>query len=150
MDLFVLSERVLARQEAVGFDRLRVQEKNFAAIWELESEVHQGGFEHYFETPAADHALHVPPALMEIGAHEAAAIVAVALGLFSPVGPPAECEERREALHGLDKWRRWRLEELGAQFLAYPEPLRHLLEAYVSRKAEVFSAQSGPGGAASR
>jgi len=130
MDLFELSETLIARAEADGFDRLSDAEKNFVAIWTLEADVNNGGFDQYFFNSSGDYAFHAPKALKAIKAEAAAAIVDSANAIFGVAGPPRNRDERQKALERLSERERT-LGLLDQRFFEYPDDLQGLLEAYV-------------------
>ncbi|MFN0244997.1 MAG: DMP19 family protein [Planctomycetota bacterium] len=115
------------------FDELSLAERVFLAIWELESEVNNGGFHQYFSNSSGDTAFAVCDSLDAIGAHKAARIVAKANLIFPNAMPPQAQDERESALESLGPKQLARLERLDEEFLAYPDDLTSLLYDYVQR-----------------
>jgi len=138
MDRFELSEVLNARVESDGFESLTVPEQAFVAIWVLEADVNNGGFDQYFFNSAGDYARLVPMALRAIGAAQAAAIVDTANAVFGPAGPPPGRDERQRALDALGDDRARLFELVDQRFVAYPDDLQGLLEAYVEAHASEF------------
>ena len=100
-------QHALDRFAAVGFGALTERERDLAALWQVEAEVTNGGFVHYYSGASGDTAFHAPAALARVGAVEKAAIVRTANALFGPDGPPRDRKERLAAV-----------KELSAQALA--------------------------------
>jgi hypothetical protein len=138
MDLFDLSEILVPRAESDGFDRLSDAEKDFVAIWTLEADINNGGFDQYFFNSGGDYAFHAPKALKAIGASAAAAIVESANATFGAAGPPRNENERRKALERLTD-REATLGSLDQRFFEYPDDIQGLLEAYVESRTAAFS-----------
>lgn len=86
--LIDLSERAAPRFFGTPFDELTVPERVFVAVWALEADVNNGGFDQYYLNSAGDHAWFAPAALRTIGAERTAAIVEQANAEFGPDGPP--------------------------------------------------------------
>ena len=129
--LIRLSER--GRFWRVDFDDLSPAERVFRAIWDLESDVNNGGFDQYFFNNSGDTAFAVVEALEAIGAHEAARIVAKANGVFPRSAPPRDRDQRQELLLALKPRQETLLEELSEEFFQYPDDLTELLHAYVKK-----------------
>ena len=136
--LIQLSESPQTQFWKVDYGELSEAEKVFVAIWGLEADVNNGGFSQYYYNSSGDHAMHAPGALRAIGANQMAGIVDKANAQFGAGGPPADRDERQNALDALagkadDAWL-----ELSGQFQDYPENLTELLYAYVqANKAQI-------------
>lgn len=115
------------------FARLSPQEQVLVAIWELESEVNNGGFDQYLSNSSGDIAKHAPPSLEAIGATKMAEIVRAVLNVFGPAGPAAERDIRQEQLADLSPSALESLERLTKDFFRYPDNLTELLFAHVAR-----------------
>jgi hypothetical protein len=131
--LLELSER--GRFWRLELGELSPAERVFRAIWDLETEVNNGGFEQYYSNSAGDTAFLVVDALKTIGAHHAARIVAEASGVFPGSMPPRERDERQAILDSLHEEQRAQLESLDDAFFGYPDDLTGLLFAYVRHNA---------------
>jgi hypothetical protein len=127
-----------ARVESGGFEGLTDAERNFLAIWTLEADVNNGGFDQYFFNSAGDHALIAPNALQAIGALQAAAIVEAANAVFGPAGPPRDRDERQRALEALGDDRTLLFEPVDQRFFAYPDDIQGLLATYVEAHESEF------------
>jgi hypothetical protein len=114
------------------------QQKVFSAVWELESQVNNGGFGQYFFNSDSDIIAHAPAALRAIGAQKCAALVERALRLVFPSDPPTEHNARLELLDALDDDGREELEAFDRAFFGYPDNLTDLLYRYVRQHAENF------------
>ena len=104
----------------------------FRAIWELESEVNNGGFYQYFWNSSAWTVPGIWQALQAIGATSTAAIVNDAIAAVGRTLPWHDDEERRERLEKLPGAIRDELETLTQAFFRYPNDLTTLLYQYVS------------------
>jgi Domain of unknown function (DUF4375) len=138
MDLFELSDSLNARVENGGPEGLSDAERTFVAIWTLEADVNNGGFDQYFFNSAGDHALLTPKALKAIGADQAAAIVEAANAVFGPAGPSRDRDERQRALEALGDDRTPLFAPIDQRFFAYPDDIQGLLAAYVEAHEEEF------------
>jgi hypothetical protein len=67
--LIALSESEKTDFGRIEFSQQTEEQQVFSAIWDLESEVNNGGFEQYFCNLGGDTANFVPTALERIGAH---------------------------------------------------------------------------------
>ena len=139
--LIDLSDRVVPRSWQEPFAELSEPERVFVAIWTLEADVNNGGFDQYFLNSSGDHAWFAPRALRAIGAETMAGIVERANAPFGTEGPPASRDERLAMLDAVqdeaaDEWSR-----LDEAFYDYPDDLTGLLYRYVQEhKAEIRGA----------
>ena len=131
--LIQLSER--GRFWRVPFDELSPPEQVFRAVWDLEADVNNGGFDQYFFNDSGDTAFAVVGALEAIGAHRAARIAAAANALFPGSTPPRDRDERQAQLDALEEKNKAVLEDLDQEFYRYPDNLIELLHDYVKRNA---------------
>jgi hypothetical protein len=134
--LIALAESEDARFWKIDYDQLTIAERAFLCVWELESEVNNGGFLQYYENLAGSRALEAPSALEQIGARKMAAIVRKANALFQAESPNADHEARSGQLEGISASAASRLEALDQEFFAYPDDLTDLLYAYVVANRE--------------
>jgi len=109
-------------------------QKVFSSIWQLESQVNNGGFDAYFRHTDPKVIAHAPVALKEIGALQCCAVVERALQFLEPVrstlkgqGDNQEADDAVNALDALDQ-----------EFFAYPDNLTELLFAFVAKRPEAF------------
>lgn len=72
--LLAAYERIYAREQEVGFDRLSRADQGFLAIWLLDAEVNNGGFSQWMFNSSGDHAELAVASLREIGAEAAAGV----------------------------------------------------------------------------
>ncbi len=122
----------------VDFADQSESQKTFSAIWELESQVNNGGFDQYFRNSDSDIIAHAPQALREIGATACAAIVESAIRVIAPI--PDDGDARCEALDAAGEDGEKLLDELDSQFYAYPDDLTELLFAFVAKYPNEFGA----------
>ncbi len=134
--LIDLSESERTDFGRVDFVSQNVAQKTFSAIWELESQVNNGGFDQYFRNSDSDIIAYAPEALKQIGATACAEIVKAAISTIAPI--PAEDDARIDALDAALEADEEMLEELDSQFFSYPDNLTELLFAFVARNQDEF------------
>jgi Domain of unknown function (DUF4375) len=120
----------------VPFARQSPLQKVFSAVWELESQVNNGGFDQYLRFSDYDAIVHAPIALRQIGAPSCAALVERAIGLVQPLPPTRE--GRHDALDALPEDTQRELESLDSDFYAYPDDLTALLFDFVRKNPGAF------------
>src|SRR5437867_7886378 len=113
-------------------------QKVFSALWEVESEVNNGGFSQYFLNSSAESASFVVEALETVGAPDTAAICRRAIAVAFPVGLPGSEEAVRSAAADFPDEILEELEPLDEEFFSYPNNLTDLLFDYVSKNPEEF------------
>ena len=129
--LIRLAESPDARFWRVDYDDLSSPERIFRAIWELEAELNNGGFDQYFFNSSGSLVPDVVAALKAIGAFAMASIVEDAIGVM-PAGVSWRDEAlRREAVIALRRPDDESLDSLDEKFYHCPEDLTALLYAYV-------------------
>jgi hypothetical protein len=136
--LIRLSESPRTQHGKVEYEKQSENQRIFSAIWGLEAEINNGGFQQYFFNSAGDAAPDAPAALRAIGAQQAAAIVAEALALF-PQGPPPRdraTRQRRLRLASPEVLEAW--DRLDRRFFTYPDNLTELLYAWVKSRPHHF------------
>ncbi len=126
-------ESSASRLHKLEFARLSRPEQVLLCIWELESEVSNGGFTQYFESAAADNARHISYGLDAIGALRLQKLVEQAIEVVGDDVLTENEEERTERLEGLSEKKRSRLDKLEQQFLSSPEDINALLYDYVQK-----------------
>lgn len=130
--LIQVSESPRARFWRVDFDQLTLAEQVFRVVWELESEVNNGGFHQYFLNSTGDFAWFAPMALEAIGATYMAVIVRKACSIFPESEPQRDWTARQTDLLALDELADELLETLDQEFCSYPDDLTTLLFNYVA------------------
>ena len=120
----------------IAFDEQPEAQKVFSAIWELEGQVNNGGFDQYFRFSESAMIAFAPVALRTIGACSCGAIVERAIGSIAPL-PPTQ-EGRYAALDASGEVGQGRLSSLDDEFFAYPDDLAGLLFNYVSKHPDEF------------
>jgi hypothetical protein len=133
-----LSDLVFARGEAVGFDALTPAEQVAYCIDELDREVYNGGFHHYFVTSAGDQAREAVEALRWIGAEHTATLVERAMAVFPKGGPSPEGSTRCAQVEALGESARATWDRLDGEFLENGENLAELMRRYVWRRQRDF------------
>jgi hypothetical protein len=120
-----------------------VPQKVFSALWEVESEVNNGGFSQYFVNSSAESAHFVVDALRMIGTPRTADICQRAIAAAFPAGLPESVEEIRRLADFSDEVLE-KLEPLDQEFFSYPHNLTELLFTYVSQHPEEFGELQKP------
>lgn len=121
-----------------------IPQKVFSAIWEVESEVNNGGFSQYFVNSSAESAHFVVDALRVIGAPQTADICQRAIAAAFPAGLPESEEAIRSAAVDFSDEVAEELEPLDQEFFSYPHNLTELLFAYVSQHPAEFGELAKP------
>jgi hypothetical protein len=116
-----------------NFVQLEDTDKILVAIWGLEADVNNGGFDQYYFNGSGDQAYYASDALQSIGAHKMASIVSSANDVFGLGGPSRDRSVRQTQLflvapnNGIKSpW-----EDLDRAFQAYPDDIASLLIAYL-------------------
>ena len=112
----------------------------FSAIWEMESQVNNGGFAEYFGSADGHTANFAPVALRRIGADRCADIVRRALLTVSPQALPDDQTTRQALIATLSEDAQAALGQLDEEFFAYPDNLTELLFQFVSARPGEFGA----------
>lgn len=136
--LISLSESEQTDFGRVDFADQSEPQKIFSAIWDLESQVNNGGFDQYFRYTDSESIAFSPAALGVIGATKCAAIVGRAISLVFGAPIPATEDERLERLDSLGDDALPRLEEIDSDFFGYPDNLTDLLFAFVAQHPSAF------------
>lgn len=131
----------LAESEGTDFGRVdfasqNIAQKTFSAIWELESQVNNGGFDQYFRNSNSEIIAYAPEALQRIGATACVDIVKAAIAMIAPI--PAGDDARINALDMALEADEEMLESLDSQFFSYPDNLTELLFAFVAKNQVEF------------
>ncbi len=136
-----MEQKVLELEGSLGAlleDDLSVPQRVFRRVWELESEVNNGGFEQYILNGSGQYATQAVEALAAIGALNCAAIVREALAMLGPQFPWNDEAARHSALEAMGDAASDALEPFDTSFLAYPDDLTALLYAFVDQHADEF------------
>lgn len=133
MNVTALTDASVSRFIALGATVLSPMERLLIAIWGLEADVNNGGFDQYYFNSYGDFAAETAAHLRAIGAHQAAVLVERANNAFGAEGPPQDRARRQEVLeviaeHAADAWN-----DLDNQFFQYPDDIAVLLQMYVER-----------------
>ena len=136
--LIDLSESPMTKIGKEEFVQQSFPQKVFSAIWEVESEVNNGGFSQYFSNESAESASFVVKALETIGAPETANICGRATDIAFPKGLLRSVEAIQSAASSFSEDVLDRLEALDQEFLSYPHNLTDLLFDYVNQHSDEF------------
>ncbi|HEX3864405.1 MAG TPA: DMP19 family protein [Stellaceae bacterium] len=129
--LIDFAESADCRFWSVDFAELSPPERVFGVIWELESEVNNGGFQQYFLNSSGACVPEVVGALKAIAANKAAELVERAIETVGPGIQWADHEARQEKIDVLPEATLDALDKLDQAFMAYPDNLTALLYEYV-------------------
>lgn len=124
----------------VDYNLLSTPERVFGVVWELESEVNNGGFYKYFWNGSGALARHSVEALKAIGARNAAGIAQEALTAVGDGIGWSDARSRRMTIGRLPPETKSRLNELDQAYYACPDDLTTLLYRYVSGHKREISA----------
>ena len=127
MNLAQAFDDACSRYNGENFASLNERDQVLVAIWGVEAEVNNGGFDQYYFNGAGDQALYVPTALRAIGAHRMAEIVERANTLFGTGGPPASHPQRQAALFRITEAAEAAWDTLDRAFQEYPDDIGALL-----------------------
>jgi hypothetical protein len=130
--LIKLSESPNIRFWRVDYDQLSFAERVFGLIWELESEVNNGGFRQYFWNSTGALAPYVVDALKAVGAVAAAGIAQQALALVGPDISWSDDAARKAHISQLSSQAKEQLHDLDQAFYVYPDDLTTLLYRYAT------------------
>jgi|SRR6266571_4507555 len=142
--LIALSESPQTKFGKEAFASQSVPQKVFSALWEMESEVNNGGFSQYFVNSSAESAHFIADALKMIGAPKTADICQRAIVAAFPTGLPESADAIRSAAAEFSDEVIEKLEPLDQEFFSYPHNLTDLLFTYVSRHPEEFGTLPKP------
>jgi len=142
--LINLSQSAATKIGKEEFEQQSLPQKVFTAIWEVESEINNGGFSQYSLNDSAESASFVASALITIGAPKTAEICRRAILTAFPDGLPKTVEDIRAVAADLSEDILEKLEPLDQEFFSYPHDLTNLLFAYVAAHPEEFGPQPKP------
>jgi hypothetical protein len=129
--LIQLAESPEAPFWRLDYDALSEPERAFRAIWELEAEVNNGGFEQYFFNSSGELVPYIGDALRVVGAPLMAGIVQRAIDVVGQDTAWNDDNARRARLDALTPAARSELDSCDQRFMTYPESLTALLYRYV-------------------
>ena len=126
-------EQVAKKEQQKGFKSLTKKEQQIYAIWWLEGEVNNGGFNQYFWNSAGNHAGLALQTLQQMGATKTADLLSQAIeAAFGDVLPPSR-SERQDALLKDEEAKSKKLDELDQVFYLYQEDISQLMNEYLKQ-----------------
>lgn len=128
--LFKTSQKVFARLENIGFEKMTIAEQTFLCVWHLDGEVNNGGFDQFFWNSSGDYANETPSALDKIGAAKTADIVRRANKLFNNSSPSKNRASRQNELDVVRNLPGQMLGALDDEFYKRPDNLEKLLYTF--------------------
>jgi hypothetical protein len=131
--LIKLTENPHFRMGRADFQVLSLPERVFMAVWDLETQVNNGGFRQYFLNNSGRLTCEVVGALRTIGAESAAAIVQQPIAAVGENLPWHDDPARQAEIKALSTEIRDKLDSLTQRFFLYPDNLTALLYRYVCR-----------------
>jgi len=129
--LLTLAESPTARFWRLEFEALSIPERVFLAIWELEAQVNNGGFDQYFFNSSGRLAAFAVSALRTIGGHHMAGLLEQAIGVMGTDTQWSNDDARQDRLLALPDAAIEELNDLDNAFFIYPDDLTALLYNYV-------------------
>jgi len=132
--LIRLAESQNIRFWRVDYNKLSFAERVFGLIWELESEVNNGGFHQYFLNSTGALAPYSVDALKAVGAVQTAGLVQQALAQVGNGIRWPDDTARKAVINSLSSNVREKLNELDQSFYACPDDLTALLYRYVDKQ----------------
>jgi hypothetical protein len=136
--LIDLSESSQTQFGKFDFTKQSLPQKVFSAIWSLEGEVNNGGFQFFFLNSSAERAPFIAEALYTIGAKHTAEMWIRVTEIAFPEGLPSNADEISSKAKNFDGEQLADLDELDQDFYARSEDMTELLFAYVMSHKDVF------------
>jgi hypothetical protein len=136
--LIELSESPRSQFGKVEYEKQSKIQRVFSAIWGLEAQVSNGGFQQYFQSSDGEAAADAADALRTIRAIRTASIVGEAVRMFPGGPPPRNLESRRQLLSSAPAGVMAAWSRLDERFVACPDNLTELLYAFVKANPEEF------------
>jgi hypothetical protein len=121
----------------LGEDSYTEQERVIRLVWNLESEVNNGGFDQYFFNSTGDFAAETLVHLKAMGAMEYHNSLKSAVDLVFDGGVPEEREKRWEVLGKLTDEQREKLDAIDSDFCKILDPIEQCVIDYLLRIEEV-------------
>jgi hypothetical protein len=137
--LIELSESTKTQFGKVDFSEQQFHQKVFSAIWYLDGELNNGGFEQYFSNPSGETAPFVELALREIGAKNLLKIWNRAVLVAFPYGMPHSPTEIFTVANELTSVQLEKLDIIDQEFYSYPDVLANLLYDFVTLHSKEFT-----------
>jgi len=122
----------------IKFEKLNHIEKIPALIWELESEINNGGFNQYFVNSSGDHSQLTFQILEKIGALKTKDILYKAFAFFPDHNPYENREKRWEQMEDWTEETEEKLNNLDDEFYKYEENIHKLLYDYCIAHKDEF------------
>ena len=129
-----VTDPLLSQYLESGKEALSEKQRWLLAVWLLDAEVNNGGFDQYFWNGSGDFTGEAIRGLSEFGARETASIVSAAAAEFPGPTPPENTGERRTLLDKIQNSPGARFETLDQQFYDCEEDLFQLSAAFIIRE----------------
>lgn len=125
-------ESIIATGDRSGVDSLPYEHRIIYLVAVLDTSIQMEGIEDYLQSHRGGLALEAANALQHIGALQAARLIREACTVFPSGVPPADWNERRQALAQIDSSTYKHLGDLSDAYLEYPDDLGTKFELYLS------------------
>jgi hypothetical protein len=135
--LISISEKIYNYVFEWHFRRLSKPEQVFFCIWELESQVNNGGLNQYFFN-SGEYTSETITALEEIGAFYTADLLRKAVALFPGGKVPKEWRACQEIVTAMDDATDKKLDELDVLFYEYKDNLSELLYDFTQKNRSMI------------
>lgn len=138
-DLAALLWRIGQKCGKRGWRSLTETERRLLAVYSLEGEISNGGFEQYFFNPTGGDAEVALAGLKDMGAATAAELLERAMAQFPGGKPPAEYEKRHEVLDKIEATAQPIWNKLDSEYFDRWQDTYALCLAYAKKKrAEII------------
>ena len=114
--------------------RLTATERRLLAVYWVEAEVNNGGFDQYFYNSAGDNAELALAGLRDMGAVAATGLLERAMAVFPAGKPPRDRFKRQEAMRQIEAQSKTVWEKCDSEFYKLTERLSDLSLAYAKKK----------------
>lgn len=119
---------------SMGKRSLGDEERELLAVWRLDSEVNNGGFDQFYWNSSGDLAKEAVEGLTTIGAEERAAIVEAANSQFPSQRPSEDREERQKQLNSIQSSSGSKLGSLDTEYYTSKEDIIKLFAEYLRNR----------------
>lgn len=130
--------RIEQKAHARGHDSLSESEHKFVAVFALEGEVNNGGFEQFFFNSSGNEAELALDGLRELGASKVAALLLRAMAVFPDGKPPTDILVRRRMMEKIESHAKPVWEQCDREFFRLNTALSDPLLAFAKRRRAEF------------
>ena len=134
-----LETRISRQVERDGFESLPTPARIIYAVWWLDADVSNGGFDQYFFNSWGDYSADALRGLQTIGAASTADTLRRATAVFPSPGPSPDRTIRGDQLEAFSPAQEDVLEALDNEFFERPDDLEGLLADFARRNADILT-----------